>query len=164
MIGTIYKLYCLTSGLTYYGSTTTPLMVRLYGHTHNPSATSKLIIQNKNYKIEALEIVEFENKKDLLAREAYYIKNFECVNKTQPLRTSKEWYRDNNYKDKVREEYIEKWKDKKKVYYQMNREKRLKYQREYYYKNNNKNSNDITNETGIENEQEGRVKTDTNEL
>jgi hypothetical protein len=164
MIGTIYKLYCLTTGLTYYGSTTTPLQVRLYGHINRPYTTSKLIIQNKNFTIEALETVEFEDKKELLAREAYYIKNFPCVNKATPLRTPKEWYRDNNYKDKVRAEYNDKYKDKKKEYYQINKEKRKQYQKEYYYKNNNKNSGNNINETGIEGAYESGVETDKNEL
>jgi hypothetical protein len=122
----------MTSGLAYYGSTTNAPEVRLYGHKNNPTTTSIEIIKNGDYKIEVLEELEFQNKTELLNREKYYILNNECVNKNIPLRTTKEWYYDNNYKDKLRNDYEEKRKTQKKEYYQANREKRLQYQHEYY--------------------------------
>jgi len=122
----------MTSGLAYYGSTTNAPEVRLYGHKNNPTTTSIEIIKNGDYKIEVLEELEFQNKTELLNREKYYILNNECVNKNIPLRTTREWYYDNNYKDKLRNDYKEKRKTQKKEYYQANREKRLQYQQEYY--------------------------------
>jgi len=143
MKGYIYKLYCMTSGLAYYGSTTNPVEVRLYGHKTNPTTTSNEIIKNGDYKIEVLEELEFQNKTELLNREKYYILNNECVNKNIPLRTTREWYYDNNYKDKLRNDYDEKRKEQKKEYYQANREKRLEYQHAYLKNKQNiiKNNN-----------------------
>jgi len=145
MRGYIYKLYCLTSGLAYYGSTTNPVEIRLTGHKNNPTSTSDLIIKNNNYKIEVLEEFDFNNKTDLLNREKYYILNNECVNKNIPLRTTKEWYYDNNYKDKLRNNYNETRKEQKKLYYQLNRDKRIQYQQEYLKKKQN-----IINNNNIE--------------
>jgi len=143
MKGYIYKLYCMTSGLAYYGSTTNPVEVRLYGHKTNPTTTSIEIIKNGDYKIEVLEELEFQNKTELLNREKYYILNNECVNKNIPLRTTREWYYDNNYKDKLRNDYDEKRKEQKKDYYKANREKRLQYQHAYLKNKQNiiKNNN-----------------------
>jgi hypothetical protein len=111
--------------------------VRLYGHKNNPTRTSEQIIKNGDYKIEVLEEFDFNNKTDLLNREKYYILNNECVNKNVPLRTTREWYYDNNYKDKLRNEYDDKRKEKKREYYIANREKRLQYQQEYLKKKQN---------------------------
>jgi len=127
----------MTSGLAYYGSTTNAPEVRLYGHKNNPTKTSEQIIKNGDYKIEVLEEFDFYNKTDLLNREKYYILNNECVNKNVPLRTTREWYYDNNYKDKLRNEYDDKRKEKKREYYIANREKRLQYQQEYLKKKQN---------------------------
>ena len=146
MRGYIYKLYCMTSGLAYYGSTINPVEVRLYGHKNNPTSTSEQIIKNGDYKIEVLEEFDFQNKTDLLNREKYYILNNECVNKNVPLRTTKEWYYDNNYKDKLRNDYDDKRKEKKKEYYIANREKRLQYQQEYLKKKQNIINNNYIHE------------------
>jgi hypothetical protein len=137
MKGYIYKLYCLTSGLAYYGSTTNSIGIRLNGHIQNPTTSSEQIIKNNNYKIEVLEELNFENKTELLNREKYYILNNECINKNIPLRTSNQWYYDNNYKDKIRNNYNEIKKEQKKQYYIANKDKRLKYQQEYLKKKQN---------------------------
>jgi hypothetical protein len=137
MKGFIYKLYCLTSGLAYYGSTINPVEIRLIGHKYNPTTSSDLIIKNNNYKIEVLEEFDFNNKTELLNREKFYILNNDCVNKNIPLRTKQEWYLDNNYKDKLRNDYNETRKEQKKQYYIANKAKRLKYQREYLKKKQN---------------------------
>ena len=137
MKGYIYKLYCLTSGLVYYGSTINPIQVRLNGHIQKPTTASEQIIKNSNYKMELLEELEFENKVDLLNREKYYILNNECINKNVPLRTTKEWYTETNYKDKLRNDYDDKRKQKKKEYYLANKDKRLKYQQNYLKKKQN---------------------------
>jgi len=137
MKGFIYKLYCLTSGLAYYGSTINPVEIRLIGHKYNPTTSSDLIIKNNNYKIEVLEEFDFNNKTELLNREKFYILNNDCVNKNIPLRTKQEWYLDNNYKDKLRNDYNETRKEKKKEYYIANKAKRLNYKREYLKKKQN---------------------------
>lgn len=99
----------------------------------------------ENCEIILVEIVNCETKEQLHAREKYYIKSMQCVNKTIPLRTSTEYYE--SIKDKkieynktrysenavVREKILEQNKkyqirnqeaiaDKKKLYRENNKE------------------------------------------
>ena len=53
---------------------------------------------------EEIEEVEFEHVDELHLREAYYIKNFDCVNYKIPLRTNKEWYKDNR-EDRLKKQH-----------------------------------------------------------
>lgn len=73
----IYKITCET-GAVYYGSTIQTLKARLGSHKTDKSTTCKDFI---NPKIELVKEVD-ENDRD--EEEAYYIKNFECVNKYIP--------------------------------------------------------------------------------
>ena len=92
--GKIYKIVCLKTGLTYFGSTTCKsLNERIKKHKFNYKAyisgkhhytTSCDVIQNQEYEISLIEIVEYSNKSQLYARERYYIETFECVNKLKP--------------------------------------------------------------------------------
>ena len=51
-----------------------------------------------NCRIVLIELVKCESKDELHAREAFHIKANQCVNKTIPLRTKKEYY-DEVYKE-----------------------------------------------------------------
>ena len=111
MRGSVYKLECEETQKIYIGSTTMILKERLRYHKKKSNVcNSKILI---NPKIILLEEVEYEDKKELLEREAFYIKNNECVNKKIPLRTRHEWYLDN------KEEY----QKKKNEYRRTNKEK-----------------------------------------
>ena len=60
----------------------------------------------ENCKIYLVELYPCKSREELESREGYYIRNYDCVNKTIPGRTKKEWYIDN--KDKIiqyRKEY-----------------------------------------------------------
>lgn len=127
--GVIYKLY--NEYGTYYGSTIQSLKERLRGHKKDAKTknkSSKILFQNGCIpKIELIEEVDFDDIKELWDKEAYYIRNLECVNKNIPNRTKKERgkaYRDNN-KDKIKlyneknKEYIKQWK---KDYYETNKQ------------------------------------------
>ena len=109
MKGIIYKVY--TKDKTYYGKSTSSLIQRWWGHKSTFNAYKKGkgrnmtvydLLKEDDVKIELLEEIEIENKCDikLKEREAYYIKNFECVNKTIPLRTPKEYVKVNKEKIK----------------------------------------------------------------
>ena len=63
-----------------------------------------------NCKIVLIENVYASDYDELASREAYYIRTIKCVNKIIPLRTSAEYYKDNNEKIK---EYREKNKEEK---------------------------------------------------
>jgi len=102
----------------------------------------------ENCKIVLLEDCPCETKDQLTAREAYYIRTLDCVNKCIPLRTNKEYYQDNkekiaeriskyyqDNKEKIAEkkaEYYQANKEKKAEYYQANKEKIKEYYKEYY--------------------------------
>ena len=120
--GKIYKITCDESGLTYYGSTTQPLCIRLYQHKKGSKCMTKHMI---NPKIHLLENFPCNTKEELLKREQWYIKNNKCCNRIIPLRTRKQYSEDN--KDKIKEynkEYREANKDKI-------AEKKKEYNKEY---------------------------------
>tara|TARA_R110002012_G_scaffold2722_1_gene12903 strand:- start:223 stop:732 length:510 start_codon:yes stop_codon:yes gene_type:complete len=121
--GSIYKLY--NEFGTYYGSTTKSLKDRLNRHkcqAKNKKCSSNILFQDGSIpKIELLEEVEFDDISVLRNREAYYIRNLECINKHIPGRTKKEW-RDEHKKDR-------------KNYYQNNKEKFQKKNKKHYEAN-----------------------------
>ena len=127
----IYRLVNDELNLTYYGSTTQSLSKRLNGHNEtNNKCKSKLLYVN-NYKpiIVLVENYPCSSKEELLKRERYYIENNECVNGVVPyiskieyIEKRKKYYQDN------REEKIEKVKQ----YKLKNKEKFLEYSKQYY--------------------------------
>ena len=82
--------------------------------------SSKQVLIYDDAKIVLIELVGCKSKEELLAREAHYIRNNECVNKRIEGRTQQEYiktYRDAN-KDSIKEyqkTYDELNKDKRKV-------------------------------------------------
>lgn len=74
----IYKLTCSKTGKIYYGSTKNSLNYRASKGYHR--CTCKDFV---DYKKEVIEFVE--NIDNLLEREAYYIANYPCVNRTLPI-------------------------------------------------------------------------------
>ena len=94
----------------------------------------------ENCKIYLVELYPCKSKEELEAREGYYIRNYDCVNKVIPNRTKKEYYCDN--KDKILEYFKE--------YYNDNKDKVLKHNRQYYNDNKDK-VKDIMKEYRINN-------------
>jgi hypothetical protein len=98
--GKIYKI--VGSGMTYYGSTCEPTLARrLTGHRSNfkqykLGRCSKTmvfdIIELEVYDIILVELCSCESKDELHAIERHYIENNECINKTVPGRTDREYY------------------------------------------------------------------------
>jgi len=127
--GKIYKLYNQYD--VYYGSTTKSLKERLNQHksgAKNKKCISHILFQDCCIpKIELLEEVEFDDIKELRDREAYYIRNLECINKVIPNRTQKEYRIDNRDKklEYQKEYYLdnkEQIKNKSKEYYETNKD------------------------------------------
>jgi len=129
--GKIYKIVCDTTKLVYIGSTTKKyLSQRLDTHRNHYKRwiggrpnfiTSFKVLENNNYTIVLLELVDCKSKDELLARERFYIETVECVNKFVPLRTKKEYFEAN--KEHL-QEYI-------KEYYQTNKDIIKDQQKEY---------------------------------
>ena len=117
----IYKIVCNKTGLIYYGSTTKKINTRLKEHearfkkNNGGKYTCYKILENNDYKIELVEDVRCETKNQLREREAYYIRNYDCINKVIPGRTRKE-------RDNLPENKLKKAKHDKK-YWEKNKEK-----------------------------------------
>ena len=95
-------------GDIYYGSSTMDkLSTRFASHRQDykkykngkGSKTTSFDLFDKygieNCKIVLVELCPVKSKDELLSREAYYIRNFGCVNKYIPLRTPAEYRNDN---------------------------------------------------------------------
>lgn len=109
-LGKVYELVCYNTGKKYIGSTCEDLLSqRLANHKgcykryknnfkneiKQNYSTSFIILEGNNYYINLLEKVNAKCKDELLARERHYINTMTCVNKCIPLRTNKEYYKDN---------------------------------------------------------------------
>ena len=138
-------------GDIYYGATTQPLHKRFFGHKSNYKRNihkyqSSLLFNKygvENIKVILIKQFPCENKKELEAEEAKYIRENKCVNKNIPLRTHKEW-RDNNC-EKTKK-YYEENKEKLKVNYNENKEN-IKEIRSEYYENNKEKIKEKRKET-----------------
>jgi len=112
------KIYKITSPHTadiYIGSTVQTLSRRKSGHIRKYKTylesnndrhhymTSYQLIELGNVDFCLLEEYPCLNKEQLHARERYYIENNQCVNKSIPLRTDKEYYEDNKEKIKIKD-------------------------------------------------------------
>jgi hypothetical protein len=152
--GKIYKIVCNITNKIYIGSTCEPTLARrLAKHVSNfkdwknkkgSYITSFQILEGEDYYIELLEICPCTINEELLARERFYIKSIECVNKIKNLNLTEEdkkernkIYKENN-KDKLkeskkisdniyREKNIDKLKEQKKDYYNKNKDKILEH-------------------------------------
>ena len=164
--GKIYKIVCNKTGLQYFGSTTKKhICQRITAHKDNikswkegkrkSKCTSYVIFENDDYYYELVENYPCESKDQLTAREGFWIRNNECVNKVVPHRTRKEYRQDNKeriaeqkkeyyeqnketideWHKKYREENKERKSDYDKQRYKDNRDKKCEYSKEYYKAN-----------------------------
>ena len=134
--GKIYKIESHLGDKIYIGSTTKEyLSQRMDAHRRDYKRwkNGKFTLTNSfklfdEYGVENCQIVLLESypcnsKDELTAKEAYYIKTNECVNKIVPQRTSKEYKEDNKERiKKNQKEYQELNKDKLKIYYEANKD------------------------------------------
>jgi hypothetical protein len=125
--GQIYKIVDNAYNMCYYGSTISKLCKRMGQHREKYrkgilNCTVKKIFDKyglENCKIELVELFPCNSKKELEAREGYYIKNNECINKNIVGRTKKE-------SNKIWEETNkEKIKAYQKAYYETHKKTKL---------------------------------------
>jgi hypothetical protein len=157
--GKIYKITSDHTDKIYIGSTTNNLNTRMIVHKshYNKWKDNKTRQYCSSYKLynlgdikyELLELYNCNNKKELLEREAYYIKQnyILVVNKNKPSLTEeekieyqKEYHIRNKeqYKEQKIEnskKYYEKNKELYKERYQKNKQQINEYKKEYYAKN-----------------------------
>ena len=146
--GKIYKIWS-PSHLDdiYIGSTCVPLSHRMSKHRclykrykegKTNYTTSFKILEYGDARIELIENVECKCKEELIAREGYYIRSLDCVNKYIPDRTEKEYREDN--KERIAQ--------CKKEWYEKNRELTLHRAKEYREKNKEKRNEKTKCECG----------------
>ena len=109
----IYNIVSKSSDLVYYGSTYCKLSYRLSGHKSDYKSylngkrnyrSSYELMKLGDAQIILVEDFPCDTKKELLAREGYYIRNNECINKYVPgRRTRKEYYQNNKEEISKRE-------------------------------------------------------------
>ena len=130
--GKIYKIVCSTTGLIYIGSTAKEfLSQRLNKHrgtykrwkndNTNPYTTSFKVLENDNFKIVLLELVNCNTKNELHTRERFYIESNDCVNKYIPLQSDKEYY--DSHKEAICERVKERYEKNKDEINKKRREK-----------------------------------------
>jgi hypothetical protein len=113
-VGIIYKL--ILGDKYYYGSTTNSLQKRLNHHKSDCNKKSSLLFDTgkeigiDNIKIECVETIQYNNKKELLLKERYYIENnindSNCLNINLPYNSPEEkLLRMKNYNKQRRIQY-----------------------------------------------------------
>lgn len=136
------KIYSIRSNQTdevYIGSTCKPLSARMAGHRYaynqylegnnQPSTTANKLLEYEDAYIELIENYPCNSKEELNKREGEIIRStFNCINKTIPKRTPKEYYEDNK-------EYLTM---KQKEYNELNKEHLIMKHKEYREKNKDK--------------------------
>lgn len=146
-LGKIYKMES-PNGLIYIGSTCHPTLAMRkakhkdsYGNwkkngTRYISSCDLFEEDKDNIDISLIENFPCNSKDELHAREGYYIKQFNCVNKRVAGRTRKEYREDNHekileHKKQYYENNKEKISSKSKQYFEQNKEKLLEQKRQY---------------------------------
>lgn len=118
--GKVYMIESASAGLIYYGSTCNDLYKRMGTHRSDYKRfqagkyhriTSFDVLQHPDARIILVEAFPCSNKQELTAREAYYIRNNECVNKVIPGRSKAERYQEN--KEEILEWQKLYWQDNK---------------------------------------------------
>jgi len=160
--GKIYKIYSPSKNLVYYGSTTQSLSNRMskhiWGYKNNSNNTcSCKVLECEDYKIELIENYPCNNRHQLERKESEYIQNNDCVNKLITGKTEEEikdnvkerkriYYQINKESEKEKaREYREKNRDEQKDYYAKNRN-RIRDQQKEYYENNRDERNQYQRE------------------
>jgi len=141
--GKIYRIYCEDE--CYIGSTIEPYLSNRFSNHKSKykkllkGYTSFLLFEKygvDNCKIELIEDFPCENKHQLTAREGYYIRNTNCVNKIVIGRSQKEYYNETpEFRDKKKlyyEEHKNEHKEKMKEYYEENKEEYKEIRKIYY--------------------------------
>ena len=143
----IYAIECLTTNEIYIGSTKLKINKRLDSHrSASNQCVSKSIIERGNYKVNILEEISCNSKKELLVKEREYFEKLNCINKCVPTNIysgeSQKKYRE-THKELLKEiqRLYDSNRDKKVVneknkrYYERNKEKCNEYKKRWYIEN-----------------------------
>ena len=152
--GKIYQIVDNAFQMCYIGSTIDTLNNRFCSHKSryyryklglvNFTSVYKIFDECgiDNCKIIHMEHYPCQTREELSAREGYYIKNNDCVNKNIAGRTRQEYKQDNLTRIKTKyedwkEQNVEHIKNYKKEYHKSHKEERKTYQKNKYQQNKN---------------------------
>jgi len=118
--GKIYKLWSNQTDLVYIGSTCNPLHKRFYQHKNHYKNIKQYItafelLKYEDCKIELIETYSCKSKEELNAREGYWIRKENCVNKCVAGRGKKEYQEE--HKEKIKK-YGKEYREENKEYLQ----------------------------------------------
>lgn len=142
----IYKIISNEVDDVYYGSTCQPLSSRLAHHVADYKRyllgkrsyiSSFELIKRSHYDIILVEQFPCNGVEELRMRERYYIENYNCINRTIPIRTHEEhnlmkqeyW---KQYYDKNKDQLLDSRKEYKLQYYKENKEHIIQTSTRYY--------------------------------
>ena len=100
--GKIYMLESASAGLVYYGSTYADIRKRMCQHRIGSKRfkngktnwlTSFEVVDKPDCRVLLVEAFPCSSKQELIAREAWHIRNNPCINKHIPDRTKHEYHR-----------------------------------------------------------------------
>jgi hypothetical protein len=144
-LGKIYKITSIHTDLIYVGSTTERLLCqRLRGHNKSykqflkgnvGNITSFELLKLGNCKIELIELFPCSCKDELIARESYWIRQLECVNKRIESRTKEEYYTENKVKILQKNKEYRQATNYDTKYYQQNKTQKNQNSKTYYENN-----------------------------
>ena len=135
----IYKIVCNDTHEAYFGSTILSLKQRETLHKSNLKRFDRnlgkfcaayQIIRRNNYEFILIENYPTNSRDELLFRERLYIDNNDCINKIIPIRTQPEKI---DLRIKLSRNQYLKNLDKKRQYYQDNKNKIKQYNLAKYY-------------------------------
>jgi hypothetical protein len=127
--GIIYKISCNITGEDYYGSTKRDIKTRIEAH-HRMDCSSARIIARGNYSYTQLEVIKYNDEKELLTREKYYYKKYPNINQHSPINTIEE-----KRERKKLQEQKPRARETKRLYYLNHKKQMNDYGKEYYKKN-----------------------------
>lgn len=92
--GKIYKIICNNTDKVYIGSTKNKLEKRITQHKNkNNRTSSRVIIENGNFRVEVIEEFKFQDETELRRREGYHqLNTHKCINKTVAGRKNNDTY------------------------------------------------------------------------
>ena len=135
--GKIYKIVDVGYSKCYFGSTYNTLCKRMSKHKESyrsflnnkcPRTSSYDLFDEfglDNCKIELVELYPCNNREELNAREGFWIKQTECVNKVIVGRTKREYYEQHKIQDAAR----------RKLYFETHKEQESKRKQDWYQAN-----------------------------
>ena len=136
--GKIYAIIDNTSDAVYIGSTKKTLELRLKHHTSTRCCSSRVIIDNGDYRIQVLEDYPCETRDQLRWREQYWLELIPNINQNRAINTREDTKRKDNEYNKNHAGRYKEWKENNRDHVKEYAKDRYQYHRTWgSYSDNN---------------------------